>query len=246
LFIALRLYRGAHGPRWRAVFESFLLAVLALCQLLTLSRSGIVATVAGVVVVLAFMPQVLRRPGFWAIGAVGFGLAAIASAVIGINPLLMVERLTTTFAMNDLSSRTHYDAALYAFRLFARFPLTGAGFNNFGFFYGGEVDAHYPNMMAHSAPLSFFCEGGILAGVTFLALTGLVLWRPWKVARNPRLRLEQPEQFAWVVGLIGAMVSLDVANIFYDYYMRTFIWVMSALAIVAARLWERRTGQIQN
>jgi O-antigen ligase len=158
---------------------------------------------------------------------------------MGINPLLLVQRLTQSFNENDISSRLHHDALFYALSLLARYPLTGVGLGNFGAFFSGEVDAYYPNMMSHSAPLSYLAESGLLGGGAFLAVVGVILWRPWRALRNPALRRERPELHAILVGLLGALVAIDVANLFYDYYLRTFIWVVSGLALAAVRLVQR-------
>jgi hypothetical protein len=231
-------HAGVAERRTQARFESLLLWLGLICMVFTLSRSGILALIAGCATVLAFEPQVLRRGRFWWMAAAGLAGASLVSVAMGIDPLLLVQRLAQSFNENDVSSRVHHDVFLYGLSLLARYPLTGVGLGNFGVHYSAEVDAYYPNMMSHSSPLSYFAESGLLGGCAFLAVTGVVLWRPWRALRNPSLRRTRPELHACVVGLLGAMVAIDVANLFYDYYLRTFIWVLSGLALAAARLAE--------
>lgn len=233
--------RTAHvslpGRRRRAVFETVLLLALAVALLLTLSRSGFLATACGLTCVLFFRPDVLQRPAFWITGAVGIGVAIIGSLLSGIDPFLLVVRLGQTFDRTDVSSQQHYEVGLYALKLLARFPITGAGLRNYGFYYSGEVDAEFPNMSAHNAPLDFLAETGLFGGIAFLALVFTVLREPWKeLRRDGDLRRRDPEGHAFLVGLFASMVALNVANLFYDYYLRTFVWVFTGLTLAAVRL----------
>jgi O-antigen ligase len=231
-------HAGVAERRTRARFESLLLWLGMICMLFTLSRSGVLALFAGCATVLIFEPEVLRRGRFWFMAAVGLAGAGLVSAAMGIDPLLLVERLAQSFDENDISSRLHHGVFLYGLSLLARYPLTGVGLGNFGVHYGSEVNVYYPNMMAHNAPLSYFAESGLLGGCAFLAVLGVILWRPWRALQSPSLRRERPELRACLVGLLGALVAINVSNLFYDYYLRTFIWVVSGLALVAARLAE--------
>jgi O-antigen ligase len=239
--LALWLFhaRSAGRRKGRARFEALLFCLGLLCAFLTLSRSGMLGLVAGCGTVLVFESRVLRGGRFWLVGGSGLVLVGLLSSVMGINPLLLVQRLTETFSASDASTRIHHDVFFYGLSLLARYPLTGVGLGNFGAYYGPEVNAYYPNMMSHSAPVSYFAESGLLGGGAFLAVLGVVLWRPWRALRNPSLRRQRPELHAFLVGLLGAVVAIDVANLFYDYYLRTFIWVVSGLALAAARLAER-------
>jgi hypothetical protein len=239
LVLALRLHHvDDPAKRWRARFEDLALLTMGVCQLLTLSRSGFLATAVGAGIVLIFLPDVLRRGRFWIGLVVGTVAAGIASAAAGIDPLLLVIRLSQSFDSADLSSRVHRDVFFYALSLLGRFPLTGVGLGNFGAYYGAEQDAFARNMMSHNAALSYLAEGGLLGGACFLVLVFAIARRPFRALRDPALRARAPELHAWTVGLFASLIAVDLANIFYDYYLRTFIWVISALALAAARLWE--------
>jgi O-antigen ligase len=215
------------------------LAVLLLCQILTVSRSGMLGTGAGILVVLGLHPQVARAPRFWLTLGVGLGAVLGLATFAGVNPGLLVWRLASSFDPGDLSSTTHLAVALYALGLIARYPLTGVGLRNFGFYYGSEVDVRSMGMMSHNAVLTFFAEAGLLGGLAFLAVCYTIGRRPWRALHRPGARAARPGLHAATAGLLGALVALLVSNIFYDFSLRTFVWVFAGLAIAAARLMER-------
>jgi Flp pilus assembly protein TadB len=86
-------------------------------------------------------------------------------------------------------------------------------------------------MMSHSAPLSAFAESGLPGGIAFLLVWVHVLRRI-----RPRPGTGDPETSTLRVALYAGVVALLVANVFYDYLLRTFVWVLVGLALCAARL----------
>lgn len=234
--LALSNWHSNSGRRVRARFEIAGVAVMLACLLLTLSRSGFLALAAGLSVVVSQWPGALRRPSFWIALVVLLAGTVVAGLALDVNPIVLFQRLTGTFDTNDGSNRVHAEVFLFGLRLFTRFPLTGAGLGNFGEYYGLEQDAHARNMMTHCAPLSAFAETGIFGGFAFLALTGWVLSRPWSLVRDRALRARDPQLHAYATALLAALVAVGVANLFYDYYLRTFVWVLSGLAVALPRL----------
>jgi len=237
IVLALRLHaREIHSSRGRSRFELVLLLALGVSLILSISRSGIIGAVFGIATVLVLMPEVLARTRFWAALASAFLAIALLTARIGVNPLLVVTRLVGSAADSDVSGRTHLSVFTYGLSLLGRFPITGVGLRNFGYFYGSEIDANYPNMMSHNAVLSYFAESGLLGGCAFLALLFAIGRRPWRAVRDRSLRRERPYLYAALTGLTGSLVALFVTNLFYDYSLRTFVWVLCGLAVAAARL----------
>ena len=110
--------------------------------------------------------------------------------------------------------------------------LTGVGLGNFGMFYGTEQDAWYAKMMSHCAPLSAFAESGIPGGLAFLTLWGYILRRLWR----SRPAAGDAQANALRVALLASLVALLVANLFYDYLLRTFVWVLVGLAMCSVHL----------
>jgi hypothetical protein len=230
--LALRLHHAEAGRRGRAAAETFALGTLAICLLLTQSRSGFLALFAGAAVVFAHRPRSLGRPGVWlAVGAAAVAMVG-AALLMGVDPTLLATRFAGTGDINDSSNRQHLDVFVYGLQLLARFPLTGVGLGNFGLYYGSERDAWFANMMSHCAPLSAFAESGLPGGIAFLALWG---WIVRRVARaRPAPGDAQGE--ALRLALLASLVSLLTANLFYDYLLRTFVWVIVGLAIATVRL----------
>jgi len=225
--------------RARAAGEIALLLVLVLCLLLTLSRSGFLGAATGCAIVLWHMPAILRSGRFWIVAGTGIGAAFVGSAQLGINPALLFIRLFTTVQVADASTRTHADVALYALTLLSRYPLFGVGLRNFSAHYVGEVDFHVTNMMAHNAYLGYLAETGLVGGGLFLAVAIVLAVRVLRGLRDARGPGVDRERRAWVVGFAGALASLAVTNVFYDFSTRTFVWVFVALALVATRLVRR-------
>lgn len=240
--LALCLHHAEVGRRARASAETVLLFALGVLMLMTLSRSGGIAMFAGFGVVFAFMPRILTRTSFWILSAGAVVLAAGIASWLGVDPFLVLVRMSTTMDRDDLSNRMHLAVAMYALDLFRRFPVVGAGLNNFGQHYAVDVDAYGPGMMSHSVYLSFFSEAGLLGGAALLAVVVAILRRPWRALLGPA-HLVGSRTRAWLVGLLAALVALAVANIFYDYYLRTFVWVIGGMAVAASRLRERRVSE---
>ena len=235
---SLRAHHAANGRRLRAAAEWLALAIMGLCMVLTMSRSGLVGLAVGGSIALWQFPDVLRRPPFWISLALIVLAAVVGSMAVHIDPMILVQRMSGSFDTGDLSNRTHLDVFLYGLRLLARHPLTGVGLGNFGEFYGTEVDAYSRSMMTHCAPMTYFAESGLPGGLAFIALQGWVVSRAWGVMRSLGLRARDPELHALATGLLSAVVAIAIANLFYDYYLRTFVWVISGLAVSLPRCQE--------
>jgi hypothetical protein len=154
-----------------------------------------------------------------------------AAMMVGVDPTLLATRFAGIGDVTDTSNRQHLEVFFYGLQLVARYPLTGVGLGNFGLFYGSERDAWFANMMSHSAPLSAFAESGLPGGIAFLLVWFCVLRR---IGRKPVAGDRQANTLH--VALLASVVALLVANLFYDYLLRTFVWVVVGLAVCAARL----------
>lgn len=246
IFLALRLYHARNRKRIRASFESLLLVMMGVSLLLTLSRSGLLAMLIGISVVLVGMRHQVRWGTFWLGSTALTGLTAAASTALGINPLVLFGRLSASLDLADYSNRTHFQVGNYALELFARFPLTGVGLRNFGFYYANEIDPYFPNMIAHNAVLGYLAETGLFGGLAFITLLIVILRTTWRTVATPGLRQTHPELYAWCVGLFGSVVALQVSNLFYDFYLRSFTWVLSGLAIATAQLVRNRRAETRS
>lgn len=238
--LALRLHHAETGRRLRAGLETAALVVMSVCLLLTQSRSGFLALCLGVVVVLSERPRYWRRPWLWVAVVGTLAVMMFVSWLLGADPTLLWTRFAGTADTNDSSNRQHFTLFVYAFELVSRFPFFGVGLGNFGTFYGAEQEPVFTKMMTHCAPLTYFAESGVPGGIAFLAV-----W--WGVVQRLR-RFRPPAGDDWArtlrIGLLGAVAALLLANVFYDYILRTFIWVVAAFAVCVPRLYERRETRV--
>lgn len=244
IVLALRIHHGDRPEtRRRAAWETLVLGVLLLCEAFSMSRSGFLGIGAGTIVVLALNPRVARSPRFWSVLGIGVGAVLVFAALGGVKPGLIVWRMISSFDPADESSSTHLSVGLYALGLVARFPLTGVGLGNFGYYYGSEVNVSTKAMMSHNAILSVLAESGLLGGAAFFALVVGVGRRPWRALRHRDAAVTHPRLYAITAGLFGALVALFVSNLFYDYLLRDFVWVICGLAVAASRLWEAQAAK---
>jgi len=234
--IVVRLLTPRQGrTRMVLVGETAAFLLVLFCLLLTLSRSGFLGAFLGVAVALVFLPEALRRGRLW-FGLVAGGTAAVAaSAAIGVNALVLLGRLNSALEGTEFSAQVHRDLFRYGLELFARYPLTGIGFHNFGEYYAREVDPTASNMMAHNMWLSNFAEAGLVGGIAYVMLCWAIGSQPFRVARSPEARRRDPYLHTAVAGLFGGLIALAVTNAFYDFSLRTFVWVFAGLAVAASR-----------
>lgn len=232
--LALGPWAGRSRSRFAGAWGT--LAVSTLALILTLSRSGFLAAAVGLAVVLGLRPEWLRAPRLWVgLGALLSGAIAAAS-IAGVQVVLILVRLASSFASHDVSARTHERAFVFAWELFTRYPLTGVGLRNFGQHYGREVEPGATAMMAHNAFVGWLAETGVIGGAVLLALLVAVVGPPVRAMRDPTLHARDPELHALLAGALGAIAALLVTNIFYDFWLRTFVWVTLGLAVVIGRL----------
>ena len=235
--LALREFHSEAGRRARAAFEVLALGIMGTCLLLTQSRSGALAFLVGAGVVFTQRPRSLGRPSLWLSVAAGAAAIVGVALLLGVDYTLLFSRFAAISDTNDTSNKQHLEVFLYGLQLIARYPLTGVGLGNFGLFYGPERDAMYPKMMSHSAPLTYFAESGIPGGLAFVGLWFLLLRRVWRAeppATDPGMRAVR-------LGLFASLIAVLVANVFYDYILRTFVWVIAGLAVCGARLVVRES-----
>lgn len=217
---------------WRALAAG----LVALALVLTLSRSGFLGAACGIATTAALLPERLRRPRTWLLlGGMG-AAAASAAAAIGVNALIIVGRLASSFDGQEVSARVHQDVFWYGLQLFLRYPITGVGLRNFGEFYQREIDPKAAGMMAHNAIITNLAETGLLGGALFLLIAFAIARGPWRALRTPGLRRRAPLLYTRLAGFAGALVALAVTNLFYDFSLRSFVWVICGLAVAAARL----------
>ena len=209
------------------------LFVMGACLLLTQSRSAALGLFVGGGILLSGNSRGFGKPALW-LGVAAMLVVVVGVALaLGVDPMLLATRFAGTGDTSDTSNKQHFEAFVYGLQLLARYPLNGVGLGNFGLFYGAERDAWYENMMTHCAPLSYFAESGLPGGLAFLAVWWLVMRRLF------RARAHDPTLDRVRVALFASLAAILVANLFYDYIARTFVWVIVGLGVATVRLSER-------
>lgn len=233
---SLALGPWAQKSRARLAGIWTVLALTSVALLLSLSRSGMLAAAGGAFVLILLRPDWLRAARLWTGLAALVATAIAVAAMAGTQVLLIFTRLAESFASHDLSARAHESALIFGLKLFAQFPITGVGLSNFGAHYIRQVEPGASAMMAHNAFVGWLAETGIVGGVAMAALLVAVVKPPLRAWKQPNLRSLDPEMHALLSGFLAAFVALAVTNFFYDFWLRTFVWVIFGFAVAIARL----------
>jgi O-antigen ligase len=239
IVLAVSISPAWRTSRSRAALHWVVLFAVLFCMLLTLSRSGTLGAVSGVLAMALCLPSGLRRPRLWVGLATAGALVLAAALLIGVNPLVLLGRFSSGIGSADYSAVVHKELVSYGLDLLWRHPITGVGMHNFGEYYGREIDPQSLMMMAHNAFLTYFAETGLLGGCLFVGLLLAIGTRIFRALRLPGLRERWPAGHSVLAGLAGSAVALWVSNVFYDYSLRTFVWVFCGLAFGVACLATR-------
>ncbi|MQA30973.1 MAG: hypothetical protein GEU82_14260 [Luteitalea sp.] len=176
--------------------------VMALSLVLTLSRSGIAATLLALTLAGVVTLRRQRSAGRRRIVTAYVGLLALAVAAwVGVDTI--VGRFAET-DWNGLNNR--WGAWTDAARIASTFPLTGTGLNTYGvatLFFQQHDLAHYYSA-AHNDYLQLAAEGGLLLvvpAVLAVAALGTVVWK--------RFREETSTSGYWIrVGAVTGVAAV--------------------------------------
>lgn len=244
-----------------------LAAVSLLLRSWLASRRGIAHLAISVAaVVMVVVTGLIPAP---AIASRGLSVARVAVRAVG--SIVNAPSLSSTIARWEMDL-TEYHAEAYtgdytvsaAYHLallgmcwdaFRDSPALGVGTGGFQFYFndhapewmriaGSYADASDKGsgMMAHSALLNSFAEGGILRGIAYL---GVFLASFSASLRAIRSLPRDDCRRAALVGLLGCAIGLFVANIVYDYSTQPFVWVLLALLVVAVQAYSSEDGNVR-
>jgi hypothetical protein len=240
LLVLLPLYlRLGRGHRLRAPL-AFLLAFLALIELTTLSRSGLLGLAAGLLV-LAFP---YRRYLFSARLLVPLAaLAGLIAYVVAQRTDFFATVLRARTSLSGSAVQTHlgfYELLPPALR---DHPFFGLGLNTFSTYY--EFVTGKTNWGPHSYYVAVLTETGLVGAALFLVYLGY-LFRRLGVLRELGRRLARAgdraaarvRPLAW--GLTAALVGTLAANAFYLTMQFYYFFVFAMLVIAAPVVFARR------
>jgi O-Antigen ligase len=216
-----------------------LLAFLVLVELATLSRSGMLGLLAGVLVLaVPYRRRFLSRRLATPLSGVALLVGLIVIHWWSFFSVVLRSRLNTSGG----SENAHI--AVYGFigPVLRSHPLLGLGFNNFSVYYAFITGK--TNWGPHSFYVALFVETGLLGSIAF----AVFLWYVFTRLRNARAlgraltatgdpRAVELRPLAW--GFTAALVGTMASNVFYltmtFYYFYGFILLALTLPLVYRR-----------
>ena len=234
--VYLRLERG-HRLKWTlALVLAFLLAV----DVVTLSRSGWLGLVVGVLVLLVPYRRLLVSRALVAPLA---GVAVVFLYVLYTHRHFVSTVVRSRFQTGGGSESAHL--AVYSFvpQIVHTHPLLGLGLNTFSVYY--QFVTGKSNWGPHSFYVALIVETGLVGALVFGAFLLYAFWRlgaarelgrVLAAARVPVANRVRP--LAW--GLTAALAGTMAANLFYltmqFYYFYAFAILALALPVVFGRV----------
>jgi hypothetical protein len=234
--IYLRLERG-HRLRIPLMLTLMLLFVI---ELATISRSGMLGLLCGLLVLVVPYRHLLLRPRFL-LPLAGVGLAVLVFVAQRADFFETVIRSRVDTGGKGTS--THFVVYEFIPQVLSQHPLFGLGLNNFAVYY--EFVTGRDNFGPHSFYVALFVETGIVGAILFLVFLGYVFQR-LAVGRSVGRALAaagdgiaaRVRPLEW--GLTAALVGTMASNFFYLTMSFYYFFVFVMLAIVAPAVFARR------
>ena len=216
-----------------------LLAFLLVMELATLSRSGALGLVVGLLVLAVPYRRLLLTARFVVpLAAVAVVLGALVAQRADFFQNVARSRVST----ETVATSPHFGVYGFIPDVLETHPFFGLGFNNFSVYY--EFVTGRTNWGPHSFYVALFVETG-LVGAALFGVFGFWLFRrlgaarrlgrALAVARDPLARRVRP--LAW--GMTAALAGTLAANAFYltipFYYFYAFAMLALAVPVVFAR-----------
>ncbi len=231
----LRLERGhaLRGPL------AFLLGLLALAELSTLSRSGMLGLVVGLAVLaIPYRHFLLRRQLLVPIAAVGIVLLVVVAQRADFFRTIFEARTQ----VGGSSVQAHL--AFYGFvgPVLTEHPLFGLGLNTFAGYY--ELVTGREDYGPHSYYVAVVTETGIVGAALLAAWLGFLFAKLAELRRLGRRLARAGEDVAARVrplgwGLTAALVGTMASNLFYLTMPMYYFYVFTMLALAAPVVFGR-------
>ena len=233
--VYLRLERG-HRLKWPL---GIALAFMLLVLVLTLSRSGALGLLVGLLVLAIPYRRFVRSRALLApLGALGLLLVYFAVSHRHFFSVVVRSRIET----GGKSSSAHFAVYDFVPAVLHSHPLLGLGLNNFSVYY--EFVTGKTNWGPHSYWVALIVETGLVGALLFLVFLRYVfmrlraaraLGRALDAAGDVNGRRVRP--LAW--GFTAALAGTMAANFFYltmqFYYFYAFVALVLALPVVFGR-----------
>jgi O-Antigen ligase len=195
-------------------------------QVLTLSRSGALGDVVGLLVLLPVLGSLLPAPRTLAKVTAGV-LVVFAAAFFGSKYVRTV--IEARLSLSGSGTTTHIQFYQLVPPALNPHPLFGMGFNTFSVYYQfltGRTD-----FGAHSVWVETLVETGLLGLIVY------VTYFVYLVANAARIRLaDDPDTSRLGYGLAAAIVGTGAANFFYLTMTFDYFFALALLAVTGAML----------
>jgi hypothetical protein len=240
ILILLPLYlRMERSHPWRRRVLA-LIAFLAIVQLATLSRSGILGLAAGLLVLAVPYHRLLLTARFVV------PLTLLVAAVVAFASQrgeFFQQVLRSRFSTEGGGSSTHFVVYSFIPDVLAMHPLFGLGLNNFSVYY--EFVTGRTNFGPHSFYVALFVETGIVGALLFAVFLVYLFRRCGATRRIGRALADLGDPVAARVrplgwGLTAALVATLVSNAFYLTMTFYYFFVVALLVIVPPAVFGRR------
>ncbi|MFH1800887.1 MAG: O-antigen ligase family protein [Candidatus Omnitrophota bacterium] len=223
LGLAFSFFYGAKTQK-TALIKGICLGCMVLCLLLTFSRGGLIACLAGVLM-LAFL---LRKKILWIIPMV-----LLAAFLSGKN---LYGNRSGQEGVIDPTVETRLLMLKDATRMFESHPWTGIGLNTYYKTHKKNRSLAIPPSYAHNSYIQMIAEVGIIGFMSFMAL--MIYWfgrgmSAFRGSRDPELKFLSGGVLA---GVLGLCVASFFDNVLFELLPATFFWILMGYGIVLGRL----------
>ncbi|MGI9659629.1 MAG: O-antigen ligase family protein [Gaiellaceae bacterium] len=234
--IYLRLGRG-HRLR---VPLAVVLGFLALVELATLSRSGILGIAVGLAILA--LPYARRLISFRLLAPVA-GLAAVVAIIVAQRADFFSQVFRARTSLGGNSTRIHLEIYDLLGPVIRDNPVFGLGLNTFSTYF--EFITGRSNFGPHSYYVAVLTETGVIGGLAFLAWVTYLCLRLRLLHRVGRQLLSRGDESGTLVrplafGLTAALAGTLVANVFYLTIQFYYFFVLALFIVAAPLVFARR------
>jgi hypothetical protein len=224
---------------WLGVVIAFLLVV----ELATLSRSGILGLIVGILV-LAFPYRTRLLSRAMLLPMAGVALVILYEFVR--RPQFFETVFRSRTQTGGGSTSAHFLVYDFVTQILHSHPLFGLGLNNFSVYYAFVTGKD--NWGPHSFYVALIVETGVVGTIAFLAFLGYVFWRLHAAIRVGKALAAAGDWVARRVrplswGLTAALAGTMASNFFYltmqFYYFYAFVMLALTVPIVFGRRLRR-------
>jgi len=239
LLVLLPIYLRLEPGHRRRLPLAALLGFLLLTELATLSRSGILGLVVGLLVLVFPYRRLLVSGRSLAL----LGGVSLLLAVVVLRRLNYFETVVRSRLHTQKGTSVHFGVYEFIPQVLHAHPLLGLGFNNFSVYY--EFVTGKTDWGPHSFYVALFVETGLVGAALFAVFLGYLFRRLHaaralgrELARNGDPLSARVRPLAW--GLTAALVATMAANAFYLTMTFDYFFVFAVLVLAAPLVFSDR------